>query len=163
MVVIVFFKKTVFLSHLCIKTIILPRQARDKHRESTQKKRPFSFASIAYLLVRTGIASTTSSSSWCSTSMVEAQKITPKSERKRGLFVLMKRAFPTFVPSLSWLNDVICKYKMAQKDAFSAPAIPPMITAYVKRNETKRRSFYERSFRVSRACLGNRPDFSHEP
>ena len=31
-------KKTVFLSHLCIKTIFLPRQARDKHRESTQKR-----------------------------------------------------------------------------------------------------------------------------
>jgi hypothetical protein len=29
------------LSHLCIKVIILPRQARDKHRESTQKKMPF--------------------------------------------------------------------------------------------------------------------------
>jgi len=34
-------RETVFLSHLCIKTIILPRQARDKHRESTQN-RPFS-------------------------------------------------------------------------------------------------------------------------
>eukprot|EP01046_Picozoa_sp_COSAG06_P052805 COSAG06_NODE_8964_length_2022_cov_449.856994_3_plen_144_part_00 len=32
--------KTAFLSHLCIKTIILPRQARDKHRE-TPKKMPF--------------------------------------------------------------------------------------------------------------------------
>ena len=31
-------KKTVLLSHLYIKTIILPRQARDKHRESTQKR-----------------------------------------------------------------------------------------------------------------------------
>jgi hypothetical protein len=30
-------KKTVFLSHLYIKIIILPRQARDKHRETTQK------------------------------------------------------------------------------------------------------------------------------
>ena len=30
--------KTVFWSHLCIKTIILPRQARDKHRESTQQR-----------------------------------------------------------------------------------------------------------------------------
>jgi hypothetical protein len=33
-------RKTAFLSHLHIKTIILPRQARDKHRE-TQKKMPF--------------------------------------------------------------------------------------------------------------------------
>eukprot|EP01046_Picozoa_sp_COSAG06_P054188 COSAG06_NODE_9572_length_1867_cov_2.289027_3_plen_220_part_00 len=34
--------KAVFLSHLYIKTIILPRQARDKHRESsTQETRPF--------------------------------------------------------------------------------------------------------------------------
>jgi hydroxyacid-oxoacid transhydrogenase len=30
--------KTVFLSHLYVKTMILPRQARDKRRESTQKK-----------------------------------------------------------------------------------------------------------------------------
>jgi hypothetical protein len=30
------------LSDLGIETIFLPRQARDKHRESTQKKRPFS-------------------------------------------------------------------------------------------------------------------------
>ena len=29
-------RKTAFLSHVYIKTIILPRQARDKHRESTQ-------------------------------------------------------------------------------------------------------------------------------
>jgi hypothetical protein len=29
---------SVFLSHSCLKTNILPRQARDKHRESTQKK-----------------------------------------------------------------------------------------------------------------------------
>ena len=28
----------VFLSHLYIKTIILPRQARDKHRENSQKR-----------------------------------------------------------------------------------------------------------------------------
>jgi hypothetical protein len=32
-------EKTVFLSHLYIKTISLPRQARDKHRESTHKER----------------------------------------------------------------------------------------------------------------------------
>ena len=31
-------KKTGFLSHLYIKVIFLPRQARDRHRESTQKK-----------------------------------------------------------------------------------------------------------------------------
>ena len=31
-------KNAFFLSHLCIKTIFLPRQARDKHRESTQKQ-----------------------------------------------------------------------------------------------------------------------------
>ena len=34
-------RKTAFLSHLYLKTNILPRQARDKHRESTQKKMPF--------------------------------------------------------------------------------------------------------------------------
>jgi hypothetical protein len=34
-------QKTAFLSHLYITAIILPRQARDKHRESTQKKMPF--------------------------------------------------------------------------------------------------------------------------
>ena len=33
-------RKTAFLSHLYVKTIILPRQARDKHRE-TQKAHPF--------------------------------------------------------------------------------------------------------------------------
>jgi hypothetical protein len=32
--------KTVFLNHLCIKTNILPRQARDKHGENS-KKGPF--------------------------------------------------------------------------------------------------------------------------
>jgi hypothetical protein len=31
-----------FFRHLYIKVIFLPRQARDKHRESTQKKMPFS-------------------------------------------------------------------------------------------------------------------------
>ena len=31
-------EKKVFLSHLCIKTIFLPRQARDEHRESTPKQ-----------------------------------------------------------------------------------------------------------------------------
>ena len=30
-----------FLRHFIVKTIILPRQARDKHRESTQKRLPF--------------------------------------------------------------------------------------------------------------------------
>eukprot|EP01046_Picozoa_sp_COSAG06_P078123 COSAG06_NODE_25781_length_628_cov_22.017013_1_plen_147_part_00 len=35
-------RKTAFLSHLCIKTIILPRQARNIHRETQQKKMPFS-------------------------------------------------------------------------------------------------------------------------
>ena len=33
-------QKTVFLSHLYIILLILPRQARDKHRESSQKKTP---------------------------------------------------------------------------------------------------------------------------
>jgi hypothetical protein len=33
--------KTVFLSHLCIKTKILPRQARDKHSENYKKKDRF--------------------------------------------------------------------------------------------------------------------------
>jgi hypothetical protein len=35
------FEKTAFLSHLYIKTNILPSQARDKHRENS-KKMPFS-------------------------------------------------------------------------------------------------------------------------
>ena len=30
-------KKTVFLSHLYIKMLILPRQARDKHKENSKK------------------------------------------------------------------------------------------------------------------------------
>ena len=32
-------RKTAFLCHLYIKTIILPRQARDKHRESSKRAR----------------------------------------------------------------------------------------------------------------------------
>jgi hypothetical protein len=35
-------RKTIVLSHLCINAIFLPRQARDKHRENTQKRLPFS-------------------------------------------------------------------------------------------------------------------------
>ena len=34
-------RKRVFLRHLYIKMLILPRQARDKHRESTQKQTRF--------------------------------------------------------------------------------------------------------------------------
>jgi hypothetical protein len=34
------------LRHLCIKCIVLPRQARDKHRESTQKKSGVSLPGI---------------------------------------------------------------------------------------------------------------------
>jgi hypothetical protein len=30
-------RKRVFLRHLCIKAMILPRQARDKHRESSKR------------------------------------------------------------------------------------------------------------------------------
>ena len=44
--------KHVFLSHLYIKTNILPRQARDKHRESS-KKRPF-FLRATPASIRTG-------------------------------------------------------------------------------------------------------------
>jgi hypothetical protein len=39
-------RKTAFLSHLYIKTIILPRQARDKHRENTQKRCRFPHTAI---------------------------------------------------------------------------------------------------------------------
>ena len=39
-------QKTVFFSHLCIKCIVLPRQARDKHRENS-KKSPFSRSNTA--------------------------------------------------------------------------------------------------------------------
>eukprot|EP01046_Picozoa_sp_COSAG06_P059105 COSAG06_NODE_12110_length_1422_cov_2.312295_1_plen_106_part_00 len=38
-------RKRHFLSHLYIKCIILPRQARDEHREKHSKKVPFSQAS----------------------------------------------------------------------------------------------------------------------
>jgi hypothetical protein len=34
-------KKTCFLRHFILKMITLPRQARDKHRESTQKETRF--------------------------------------------------------------------------------------------------------------------------
>ena len=40
-------RKRVFLRHFMLKMIILPRQARDKHRESTQKKDINAFACIA--------------------------------------------------------------------------------------------------------------------
>ena len=39
-------RKRHFLRHLYIKINILPRQARDKHRETTQKKVPFSLSWI---------------------------------------------------------------------------------------------------------------------
>jgi hypothetical protein len=34
-------EKTVFLSHLYIKMLFLPRQARDKHKENSKKEWPF--------------------------------------------------------------------------------------------------------------------------
>eukprot|EP01046_Picozoa_sp_COSAG06_P057580 COSAG06_NODE_11271_length_1534_cov_49.620209_1_plen_231_part_00 len=40
-------RKTAFLSHLYIKTIILPRQARDKHRENSKKDAVFRTALAA--------------------------------------------------------------------------------------------------------------------
>jgi hypothetical protein len=43
----VLLRKTAFLSHLYIKTIILPRQARDKHRENSKKDAVFPTAAIA--------------------------------------------------------------------------------------------------------------------
>jgi hypothetical protein len=64
--------KTAFLSHLYIKPIILPRQARDKHRENSKKRCRFSHLLLMVL---------------------------KPSARKRSLFV---SAFPMFVPSLSW-------------------------------------------------------------
>jgi ABC-type xylose transport system permease subunit len=36
-------KNAFLMSHLYIEIILLPRQARDKHRESTRKKRAFSY------------------------------------------------------------------------------------------------------------------------
>jgi hypothetical protein len=45
-------EKTVFLSHLYIKTMILPRQARDKHRENS-KKRAFSHQASTVMELRT--------------------------------------------------------------------------------------------------------------
>ena len=41
--------ETPFSYHLYIKTIILPRQARDKHRESTQKKMAFRIGGVRSL------------------------------------------------------------------------------------------------------------------
>eukprot|EP01046_Picozoa_sp_COSAG06_P008480 COSAG06_NODE_429_length_15872_cov_25.578330_20_plen_182_part_00 len=41
-------RKRVFLRRFILKTIILPRQARDKHRESTQKTPPFSQVTSFY-------------------------------------------------------------------------------------------------------------------
>jgi hypothetical protein len=42
-------EKSPFLSNFYIKAIILPRQARDKHRESTQKKMPAFFAPPSFV------------------------------------------------------------------------------------------------------------------
>ena len=39
-------EKTVFLSHLCLKMLILPRQARDKHRENSKKRHAFSCRAV---------------------------------------------------------------------------------------------------------------------
>ena len=39
-------EKTAFLSHVYIKTIILPRQARDKHRENSEKDAVFRTAGL---------------------------------------------------------------------------------------------------------------------
>jgi hypothetical protein len=44
-------KKTVFFSHLYIKVIFLPRQARDKHRENS-KQSPFSCRLESWLIAR---------------------------------------------------------------------------------------------------------------
>jgi hypothetical protein len=40
-------RKTAFLSHLNLKTNILPRQARDKHRENSKKRCRFSHLAVA--------------------------------------------------------------------------------------------------------------------
>jgi hypothetical protein len=42
-------RKTPFLSHFYVTTIILPRLAQDKHRESTQKRRRFVQAAVDQL------------------------------------------------------------------------------------------------------------------
>ena len=42
-------RKTPFWSQFCVNTIILPRPAQDKHRESTQKRRRFVQAAVDQL------------------------------------------------------------------------------------------------------------------
>jgi hypothetical protein len=46
-------EKRHFWSHLCIKTIILPRQARDQHRENSKKdagqQQPRSFLLLSFM------------------------------------------------------------------------------------------------------------------
>eukprot|EP01046_Picozoa_sp_COSAG06_P011810 COSAG06_NODE_679_length_13142_cov_15.143832_16_plen_443_part_00 len=56
-------EKRHLLSHLYIKTNILPRRAWDKHRESTQKRVPFF---LRYQLFRLGSASTVVNTEWIS-------------------------------------------------------------------------------------------------
>jgi hypothetical protein len=56
-------RKTAFLSHLYIKTIILPRQAQDKHRENS-KQMPF-FAGMAGRTVRDAQSCTDTSTTHC--------------------------------------------------------------------------------------------------
>ena len=58
-----------------LKTVILPRQARDEHRESSPKKAVFS------------------------------QPWTGRAERLGGAETPFFSIFPMFVPSLSWQND----------------------------------------------------------
>jgi hypothetical protein len=79
--------KTVVLSHLYMKTIILPRQARDKHRESTQKRRS---------RVAPGLPKTSASFS----SSERVQPGANVSLHKNHLS--FSQLFRMLVPSLSW-------------------------------------------------------------
>jgi hypothetical protein len=69
-------RKTALLSYLYIKTIILPRQARDKHRENSTKDAVFR------------------------TAAEDTMRTVCKTTRR-----LCLSAFPMLVPSQSWQND----------------------------------------------------------
>jgi hypothetical protein len=62
-------RKTAFLRHLYIKTIVLPRQARDKHRENSKKDAVFRTSASAVMLP----GQTTFTSSSSSTSKQDMQ------------------------------------------------------------------------------------------
>jgi hypothetical protein len=94
-------RKTAFLRHLYIKTIVLPRQARDKHRENSKKDAVFRTSASAVMLP--GQTTFTSSSSSTSKQDMQFGPIKLKSKQRVPPF----QVFPMLVPSPSWLIKMV--------------------------------------------------------